>query len=245
MGREHGAFMHRCHVLATPMLTSLPSPAPARPAPLSLIELRSYRTRRGRREELIAMFEAHFLDAYEAAGATIVATFRHRADADRWVWIRAFTDAASRESALHSFYGGATWKRLANACNATIADVSDAWLLQPLDAAGLQWPPAMPDAGAGAGATPPSPWTAVLLPTAAGDAAIAAAHWRAADPASLALVTADGIPPHPQRRLRAGHWMVAFVRGAAPVHVPAGADALRLGDAAIWPLDPTPRSALR
>jgi hypothetical protein len=29
------------------------------------------------------------------------------------------------------------------------------------------------------------------------------------------------------------------------VHVPAGADALRLGDAAIWPLDPTPRSALQ
>ena len=52
------------------------------------------------------MFERIFLDAYEACGASIVGTFRSLDDPDRWVWIRAFPDAASRGRALAAFYEG-------------------------------------------------------------------------------------------------------------------------------------------
>lgn len=211
--------------------------------PLALFELRSYRTQPGRREELIAMFEAHFLDAYEAAGATIVATFRHRGDADRWVWIRVFADAASREAALRGFYGGATWKRLAAACNATIADVGDAWLLGPVDAPRLVQPPPRPPAGAAE--TPASPWTATLMPVPPRQAPAVAARWRAAAPGAPILATATGIPRHPQRPLRPGHWVVALARGAQVPTTPTDIAPLLRQPAETWPLAPTARSALR
>lgn len=99
-------------------------------SPPRLFELRSYVARPGRRDELIDMFERIFLDAYEVAGARIVGTFRALDDPDRWVWIRAFADAASRGAALRAFYGGEIWLRNATACDALIANVAEALLLR-------------------------------------------------------------------------------------------------------------------
>src|SRR5262245_45891823 len=95
-----------------------------------LFELRNYRAHPGQRERLIAMFEDVFLDAYEASGTRVIGTFRSLEEPDRWVWIRAFPDAASRGTALRNFYDGDTWRRHAEACNATIADIAPAWLLR-------------------------------------------------------------------------------------------------------------------
>jgi hypothetical protein len=128
--------------------------------PLTLFELRRYRARPGRRDELIAMFEAHFRAAYEAAGATILASWTVPDEPDRWVWIRAFTDAAARRRALEGFYGGEVWSRLGPACNATIADAREARVLRALDAPGLAHPPpreALPD-------VPARRWALTLLP---------------------------------------------------------------------------------
>jgi quinol monooxygenase YgiN len=97
----------------------------------TVFELRSYQTQPGRRDDLIAMFEASFLDAYEAGGARIVATFTDVDDPNRWVWIRAFRDAASRGGALNAFYTSPAWRAKAAAANATIADTSNVLLLQP------------------------------------------------------------------------------------------------------------------
>lgn len=108
------------------------APAPAQGvAEPALFELRNYQTQPGRRDDLIAMFEASFLDAYEAGGARIVATFTDLDDPDRWVWIRAFRDGAARRDALNAFYGSAAWRRQAEPANATIADTSNVLLLRP------------------------------------------------------------------------------------------------------------------
>jgi hypothetical protein len=95
-----------------------------------LFELRSYTAHPGRRDELIGMFERVFLDAYEAAGARILGTFRSLDEPDRWVWIRAFADPASRGRALSAFYEGEVWRRNADACDALIASVDEARLLR-------------------------------------------------------------------------------------------------------------------
>jgi hypothetical protein len=66
--------------------------------PLILFEPRFYRTRPGRRDELIAMFEAHFRPAYEAAGATILAC---HAALQRQTWPR----------------GARHWRLMSTACS--------------------------------------------------------------------------------------------------------------------------------
>jgi hypothetical protein len=121
----------------------------------ALFELRSYLCRPGRRDELIAMFEDTFLDAYQAGGARIVASFRHLDEADRWVWIRAFRSAAERGRALQAFYSSAAWKARATPANATILNISDALLLREAGASAFTRFAPAPAASATRGAAVP------------------------------------------------------------------------------------------
>ncbi len=98
---------------------------------LRLVELRSYAMARGRRDALNTMFEQHFLDAYEAAGARILGVFLDADDPDRWVWIRAFPDHAVRARALDGFYSSDKWLALRGRANETIRASSDAIMLTP------------------------------------------------------------------------------------------------------------------
>lgn len=177
-------------------------------------ELRHYVTRPGRREDLVAMFEAHFLDAYERAGARIVATWRNLDDPRRWCWIRAFESLEARNGALRGFYTSEVWRQRADACNATLADVGDARLLHPLLA-----PVAAPD-GAASGAPVHELLASQVGP---GDVeAVAGLHAAAMLPlleahgaqATARWVSADAGPPDPRRPLRAGTWVVTLVRHA-------------------------------
>ncbi len=54
------------------------------------------RRRRGRRDEPVSMFEDHFPDANERAGAPIVATWRDLDAPEGRVLMPAFEDAAAR-----------------------------------------------------------------------------------------------------------------------------------------------------
>jgi hypothetical protein len=148
--------------------------------PLSLFELRRYRARAGRRDELIALFEAHFRPAYEAAGATILASWTVPEEPDRWVWIRAFTDAAARRRALKGFYGGEVWARRGAACNETIADAREARVLRAQQVFDLALPPprdALPS-------TLRRTWSATVLPLAGSAVTVPGA------PQALELVSA-------------------------------------------------------
>lgn len=188
--------------------------------PLTLFELRRYRARPGRRDELIAMFEAHFRAAYEAAGATILASWTVPDEPDRWVWIRAFTDAAARRRALEGFYGGEVWSRLGPACNATIADAREAWVLRAVRAGDLAHPPpreSLPQ-------RPVRSWAVTLGPMADADADAGIA------PPPLVLASA---------RLQV-HLRRFDSHGAEAAFTPATAPGLRH-----WRLHPTDCSRLR
>lgn len=254
----------RTFLAASPVLAALP-PALAAEAGPGLFELRRYLAARGRREELIAMFEAHFLDAYERAGAVILGTFRDLDDPDRWVWIRAFADAEGRDAALRGFYGSETWASRAAACNATIADASDARLLAAATGEVLRRPPPRPAAGA----TPGSVFEVSLYETEAGAAASFAGAYAAElapglEPSGAAavatFVTAEGVKADPRRPVRRETYFVAIHRfdstGALEAFrrarevSPDGRSrrerlARRARSVETWRLAPTERSAIR
>lgn len=100
-------------------------------APLSLFEMRVYEARTGCRDRLVKMFEASFRPLYESLGAHIAGSFIDLDAPNRWVWFRAFPDAAARGEALAAFYAHPQWLDLRKATNALIACSSDARLLQP------------------------------------------------------------------------------------------------------------------
>ena len=99
---------------------------------LTVFELRQYTLHRGRRDTLIALFEREFVEAQEAVGAQVLATFRDLDDPDRFVWLRGFADMAARADALAAFYGGPVWQAHRDAANATMVDSDDVLLLRPL-----------------------------------------------------------------------------------------------------------------
>lgn len=97
-----------------------------------VIELRQYTLHPGRRDELVALFESKFIESQEAAGIRVLGQFRDLDDANRFVWLRGFSDLRSRAPALQSFYGGPVWKAHRNAANATMIDSDNVLLLRPV-----------------------------------------------------------------------------------------------------------------
>jgi hypothetical protein len=96
-----------------------------------IVELRQYTLRGGRRDELIALFEAQFIESQEVVGAHILGLFRDLDDPDRFVWLRGFPSMAARAEALKAFYFGPVWKAHRSAANATIVDSDNVLLLHP------------------------------------------------------------------------------------------------------------------
>ena len=98
-----------------------------------IVELRQYTLHPGRRDELIALFDREFVETQEDAGMAVLGQFRDLRDPDRFVWLRGFTDMASRAAALHRFYRGPAWAAHRDAANATMIDSDDVLLLRPLN----------------------------------------------------------------------------------------------------------------
>lgn len=96
-----------------------------------VVELRQYTLHPGRRDDLISLFDAEFVESQEATGMTVLGQFRDLDDPDRFVWLRGFADMDSRRDALGQFYGGPVWRQHRNAANATMIDSDNVLLLRP------------------------------------------------------------------------------------------------------------------
>ncbi|MGN9793235.1 NIPSNAP family protein [Streptomyces sp. OZ13] len=99
---------------------------------LTVIELRRYTLRPGRRDELIELFDREFVETQEETGMAVLGQFRDLDDPDRFVWLRGFRDMAARHRALTAFYGGPVWAEHGPRANATMVDSDDVHLLRPL-----------------------------------------------------------------------------------------------------------------
>ncbi len=97
----------------------------------SVVELRQYTLIPGKREALIDLFEAHFVEGQEAAAMTIIGTFRDLDDENRFVWLRGFAGMDARARNLAAFYHGPVWQHHRDAANSTMADSDDVLLLRP------------------------------------------------------------------------------------------------------------------
>lgn len=100
--------------------------------PMPVVDLRQYTTVPGRRDELIELFDAHFVEGQEADGIHLLGQFRDLDDPDRFVWLRGFTDLDDRARSLTAFYYGPVWKEHGRAANVTMVDSDNALLIHPV-----------------------------------------------------------------------------------------------------------------
>jgi len=98
----------------------------------AVLDLRQYTLYPGRRDMLIDIFDAYFVEGQEAVGMHIPGQFRDLDDPDRFVWLRGFPDLAARAEALAAFYGGPVWQAHRTEANATMQDSDNALLLRPV-----------------------------------------------------------------------------------------------------------------
>ncbi|HEY2473554.1 MAG TPA: NIPSNAP family protein [Candidatus Cybelea sp.] len=99
-----------------------------------IIEVRQYLLREHRRDDLISLFEREFIESQEAAGMTIVGTFRVAGDPQRFFWIRGFPDMETRARALREFYEGPVWRANSSSANDTMIDSDNVLLLHSASA---------------------------------------------------------------------------------------------------------------
>jgi hypothetical protein len=103
------------------------------PAP-PVVELRQYLLHRGRRDELIELFDRELVETQEAVGIRVLGQFRDIDRGNHFVWLRGFADQDARLEALTSFYGGPVWRQHAAAANATMIDSGDVHQLRAVNA---------------------------------------------------------------------------------------------------------------
>ncbi|MEU6076752.1 NIPSNAP family protein [Micromonospora sp. NPDC047074] len=97
-----------------------------------IVELRRYTLRKGRRDELIDLFDREFVETQEELGMAVLGQFRDLDRADQFVWLRGFTDMPSRRTGLTAFYSGPVWAKHGPAANATMLDSDDVLLLREI-----------------------------------------------------------------------------------------------------------------
>jgi NIPSNAP len=96
-----------------------------------IVELRRYRLRPGRRDELIDLFDSKLVEPQEEDGMTVIGQFRDLDRPDRFVWVRSFPSMDERRASLEAFYTGPVWKAHSAAANATMLETNDVLLLRP------------------------------------------------------------------------------------------------------------------
>jgi NIPSNAP len=97
----------------------------------TIVELRQYLLHRGRRDELIELFDREFVETKEALGIRVIGQFRDVDRVNHFVWLRGFSDHDARRDALTSFYSGPVWRKHGSAAAATMIDSGDVHQLGP------------------------------------------------------------------------------------------------------------------
>jgi hypothetical protein len=76
-----------------------------------IIEMRTYRTKPGKRTEFLEIFRSKSIPAHHAIGMKILGPFNSIEDPDTFFFLRGFPDLESREPMKAQFYEGELWKR--------------------------------------------------------------------------------------------------------------------------------------
>lgn len=75
-----------------------------------IIEMRTYKTKPGKRKEFLEIFRSRSVPAHAEIGMKILGPFLSIDDPDVFFFMRGFPDLPSREPMKAKFYEGALWK---------------------------------------------------------------------------------------------------------------------------------------
>ena len=75
-----------------------------------VIEMRTYKTKPGKRTEFLQIFRNKSVPAHDEIGMIILGPFLSVEDPDTFFFMRGFPDLASREPMKAKFYEGELWK---------------------------------------------------------------------------------------------------------------------------------------
>src|SRR5437762_11468776 len=76
-----------------------------------IIEMRTYKTKPGKRSQFLEIFRSKSIPAHTEIGMKILGPFLSIEDPDTFFFMRGFPDVASREPMKAKFYEGELWKR--------------------------------------------------------------------------------------------------------------------------------------
>jgi hypothetical protein len=76
-----------------------------------IIEMRTYKTKPGCRQQFLEIFKRQSIPAHEEIGMKILGPFLSVEDSDTFFFMRGFPDLESREPMKAKFYEGELWKR--------------------------------------------------------------------------------------------------------------------------------------
>jgi hypothetical protein len=75
-----------------------------------IIEMRTYKTKPGRRADFLEVFRSKSIPAHAEIGMKILGPFLSVDEPDTFFFMRGFPDVASREPMKARFYEGELWK---------------------------------------------------------------------------------------------------------------------------------------
>jgi hypothetical protein len=75
-----------------------------------IIEMRTYKTKPGKRTDFLAVFRSRSIPAHTEIGMKILGPFLSIEDPDVFFFMRGFPDLPSREPMKAMFYEGKLWK---------------------------------------------------------------------------------------------------------------------------------------
>jgi len=75
-----------------------------------IVEVRSYRTKPGRREEFIQFFLTRAVPALRSHGMEILGPLLDLENPNKFVWLRSFPSLEERDRRKTAFYEGELWK---------------------------------------------------------------------------------------------------------------------------------------
>jgi len=100
---------------------------------ISVLEIRNYLIKPGKRDAFINYFEDNFIEAQNKLGGYVLGQFRVKNAEDNFCWFRGYTDMASRSKYLPAFYYSDYWKQRRPVANSMLLNNDNVYLLKPLE----------------------------------------------------------------------------------------------------------------
>jgi hypothetical protein len=106
----------------------------------AVIEVRTYRAKPGRRDELLHLLRTRAFPLQRELGMKVLGPFPSLGDDVTFVWLRAFPSPESRDPMKEAFYGGSAWLGELEDLAMPLIDDYEAQLVDDTEGLWAAWP---------------------------------------------------------------------------------------------------------